>query len=247
LSTSSTIRSADCSANGAPAHRATGSVFFSVAPVQNPRGLLPPGGVERARYRVRERSTAIEGQVSFLYSDGSNARSIEPPMSANPSPRFVADKTLGRLARWLRIVGCDVLYGPSGKGLLQAARRQHRIVLTRDRRLTRMPGMPPFLRVESDRFRDQLRQVIEAFAIDPGEALFRRCIDCNAELVEATREEVAGRVPAFVLATQTRFRRCPRCRHVYWDATHVARVRDELSRMGLPSGGAPAVAREDIR
>jgi uncharacterized protein with PIN domain len=170
-------------------------------------------------------------------------------MSANPSPRFVADKTLGRLARWLRIVGCDVLYGSnfSGKGLLSAARREDRIVLTRDRRLTRMPGMPPFLRVESDRFRDQLRQVIEAFAIDPGEALFRRCIDCNAELVEAACEEVAGRVPAFVLATQTRFRRCPRCRHVYWDATHVARVRDELSRMGLPSGGAPAVAREDIR
>jgi uncharacterized protein len=164
-------------------------------------------------------------------------------------PRFVVDKTLGRLARWLRILGCDVLYGTnfSGKGLVSAARRENRIMLTRDRRLTRRAGLPPFLRVESDRFRDQLRQVIHAFAIDPEEALFRRCIECNTELVDAAREEVEGRVPAFVLATQTRFRRCPRCRHLYWEATHVARVRDELSRMGLGPGGAGAAAREDFR
>jgi hypothetical protein len=170
-------------------------------------------------------------------------------VTANSLPRFVADKTLGRLTRWLRIVGCDVLYGPnfSGKGLLSAARREDRIVLTRDRRLTRRAGMPPFLRVESDRFRDQLRQVLHAFAIDPGEALFRRCVECNAELVEVAREEAAGQVPPFVLATQTRFRRCPRCRHLYWEATHVARVRDELSRMGLASRDAAAVAREDPR
>ncbi|HSD10000.1 MAG TPA: Mut7-C RNAse domain-containing protein, partial [Candidatus Binatia bacterium] len=113
------------------------------------------------------------------------------------------------------------------------------------RRLTRRAGLPPFLRVESDRFRDQLRQVIDAFAIDPEEALFRRCIECNTELVDAARAEAEGRVPTFVLASQTRFRRCPRCRHLYWEATHVARVRDELSRMGL--GGVGAAAHEDTR
>jgi uncharacterized protein with PIN domain len=170
-------------------------------------------------------------------------------VTSEPLPRFVADKTLGRLVRWLRIVGCDVLYGPnfSGKGLLSAGRREDRVVLTRDRRVTRRSDMPPFLLVESDRFREQLRQVIDAFAIDPGKALFRRCIECNADLVEATREEVTGRVPAFVLATQTRFRRCPRCRHLYWDATHVARVRDELSRMGFRFGATEAGAHEDSR
>jgi uncharacterized protein with PIN domain len=163
-------------------------------------------------------------------------------VSATPPPRFVADKTLGRLARWLRIVGCDVLYGSnfSGNGLLAAARREHRIVLTRDRRLARRADMPRFLLVEDDRFRQQLRQVVVAFDIDPRAGLFRRCVDCNTELVEVPREEVAADVPEFVRATQKRFRRCPRCRHLYWDATHVDRVRDELDRMGLgePCAGA---------
>ena len=156
-------------------------------------------------------------------------------MSATSPPRFVADKTLGRLARWLRIVGCDVLYGSnfSGNGLLAAARREHRIVLTRDRRLARRSDMPPFLVVEDDQFREQLRQVIAAFGIDPRAELFRRCVDCNGELLEVPREEAAAHVPEFVAATQKRFRRCPRCRHLYWDATHVERVRGELERMGL--------------
>ncbi|HUE39270.1 MAG TPA: Mut7-C RNAse domain-containing protein [Candidatus Binatia bacterium] len=162
-------------------------------------------------------------------------RKATAAVTPTPPPRFVADKTLGRLARWLRIVGCDVLYGSnfSGKGLLAAARSDQRIVLTRDRRLARRAHMPPFLLVEDDRFREQLRQVIAAFDIDPRAALFRRCVDCNAELVEIPREEAAPNVPEFVLATQRSFRRCPRCRHLYWDATHVARIRGELERMGL--------------
>jgi uncharacterized protein with PIN domain len=161
-----------------------------------------------------------------------------PSVSRNVSPRFVVDKTLGRLARWLRIVGCDVLYGSnfSGRGLLAAARRDGRIVLTRNRRLARQEVEPPLLVVAADRFREQLRQVIAAFEIDPTAALFRRCVDCNAELAEVDREAVQGEVPEFVLATQKHFRRCPHCRHVFWDATHVARVRSELERMGLVNG-----------
>jgi uncharacterized protein len=157
------------------------------------------------------------------------------------APRFVADKMLGRLARWLRILGCDVLYGTnfSGRGLVAAARAEHRVMLTRDRRLVRRGDLPPFLVVESDRVREQLRQVVGAFGIDPTASLFRRCVECNGELETVPRDEVAGRVPPFVFETQPVFHRCTRCRHVYWDATHVARVRRELEGMGL---AAPAAA-----
>jgi hypothetical protein len=151
-------------------------------------------------------------------------------------PRFVADKMLGRLARWLRLVGCDVLYGSnfSGKGLFEAARREGRIVLTRDRRILKDRSAPAHFFVESDRVRDQLRQTLAAFRIDPYRRLFSRCVDCNAELVEATPAEVRpDEVPEFVYRTQTRYRRCPRCRHLYWYATHVQRVRQELERMGF--------------
>jgi uncharacterized protein with PIN domain len=128
-----------------------------------------------------------------------------------------------------------VLWGSniSGNGLLSAARREGRVILTRDRRLAKDHEAPLVLRIESDGFRAQLRQVVDAFGIDSGAELFRRCVECNTELCAAVREEVAGRVPEFVWATQKSFRRCPRCGHLYWEATHVKRVRRELAAMGL--------------
>jgi uncharacterized protein with PIN domain len=161
-------------------------------------------------------------------------------VSVKPSPRFVADTMLGRLARWLRILGCDVLYGPnfSGRGLLSAARREGRVVLTRDRRRSRGAHMPPFLLVEGDGFRVQLRQVVDAFGIEPGEALFKRCAECNGELEALPRDAVAGKVPEFVFATQRSFRRCSGCGQLYWDGTHVARIRRELEALGLVPSAA---------
>ena len=157
-------------------------------------------------------------------------------------PSFVADKMLGRLARWLRLVGRDVLYGPnfSGRGLAEAARRDARVMLTRDRRWLRDPDSPPLLFVEADGFRDQLRQVVTHYGFDPYAHLFERCAECNGDLETVGRDAAAGKVPAFVLETQERFLRCLGCRHLYWQATHVTRVRDELRRMGFApaDGGA---------
>jgi uncharacterized protein with PIN domain len=166
-------------------------------------------------------------------------------MNSDTLPRFVADTMLGRLVRWLRILGCDVLYGPnfSGKGLLRAARDERRIVLTRDKRLARSFDLPPLLLVEDDRFREQVRQVVTAFGLEGRARLFSRCASCNAEIEDVGPEAAAAVVPEFVLATQPGFRRCTGCGHLYWQATHVERVRRELAGMGIaPHGIAPGVA-----
>jgi hypothetical protein len=154
--------------------------------------------------------------------------------------RFAADKMLGRLARWLRIVGQDVAYGPhlSGTTLLRMARHEGRTILTRDTRLLRRRDLPPHLAIASDDFRQQLRQVLSAFSItcEP-RVLLTRCLDCNTELCEVDRVEARPHVPPYVWETQQRFSRCPRCRRILWPATHLARIRDELRRLELLDGG----------
>lgn len=142
---------------------------------------------------------------------------------------------LGRLARWLRLIGCDVLYGQnfSGKGLVEEARRSRRLILTRDSRLVRDPDVPPYLFIEADRVGAQLAQVVGELRLDPRAHLFGRCAECNGELELAAPSAVADEVPPFVLETQRDFRRCRGCRHVYWQGTHVARVEQELERFGL--------------
>ena len=156
------------------------------------------------------------------------------------APRFAADRMLGRLARWLRLTGCDVIYGRhlSGRGLLCAARREGRTLLTRDRRLLRKAPLPPFLFIPSDDFREQLRQVLSAFRIDPHARLLERCVACNGRLSEVAPGALPpGSLPDFVARTHGAVHVCDDCRHVTWEATHVGRIRDELRRIGFPGPG----------
>jgi len=148
--------------------------------------------------------------------------------------KFAADRMLGRLAKWLRVIGQDVTYGPhlSGYGLIREARREGRLILTRNRSLEKK-SPPPYLLIESDRFREQLCQVIETCKLDPLERPFTRCVECNSQLEPAAKSEVEGKVPPYVFATQGSYSRCPDCRRLYWPATHQERMMAELKGLGF--------------
>jgi uncharacterized protein with PIN domain len=147
-------------------------------------------------------------------------------------PKFAADLMLGRLARWLRLLGADVIWGAEfhGRALLEAARREGRFVLTRDKRLRTAPDA---LFIESNYFREQLRQVLTRFPFDPRAHAFTRCSECNEPLSRVSRELVQRRVPPFVYASHETFAECDRCGRIYWDATHPARAMRELDSLGL--------------
>ena len=140
---------------------------------------------------------------------------------------------LGKLARWLRVIGQDVIYGAhlSGYGLIRSARREGRIVLTRDRVMVRR-NPPNYLLVESDLFREQLKQVVAVFGIDPFKDAFTRCVECNSLLQPLPRESVREKVPPYVFETQERFSLCQGCQRIYWPATHQERMLAELKAMG---------------
>ena len=163
---------------------------------------------------------------------------LDVPAAAGPA--FAVDKMLGRLARWLRILGHDVAYGPhlSGRTLAERARREHRLLLTRDTRLVRDPDLPPHLFITSDHFREQLQQVAAAAPLGAG--FLRRCLDCNCSLVDVARAAVQASVPPYVFATQDQFERCPRCGRVYWQATHRLHILEELAALGLTAAAGVA-------
>ena len=154
-------------------------------------------------------------------------------------PRFVADCMLGRLAKWLRAFGFDVAYDPFADDdqVARSAREREAVLLTRDTRL-RAPGVRAFF-IRDDHVEDQLQQVVKELALDLSQARpLTRCTVCNQLLVPATREEVSDRVPPFVYLTQERYACCPGCGRVYWEGTHVSRMRARLA--GLAGQGVGA-------
>jgi len=148
--------------------------------------------------------------------------------------KFAADRMLGRLVKWLRVIGQDVIYGPHlcGYGLIRAARAEHRLILTRDRSLVKKQP-PEFLFIESDHYREQLKQVVEQCQLSLEGRLFTRCLECNTLLQPRSKDSVKTLVPPYVFSSQEKFFGCPGCQRIYWPATHHQRMLEELKKIGL--------------
>ena len=153
-------------------------------------------------------------------------------------PRFAADAMLGRLARWLRVLGYDTWYDirvPDAE-LVRLAETEERVLLTRDRHLLRELRPARALEVRQDDPLQQLHDVVRALALEPPATLFTRCLLCNAPLEDLAREEAAPLLPAGVQDVPGPVRRCPVCARLYWDGSHVRRMRAALER-DLPGWG----------
>ncbi len=150
--------------------------------------------------------------------------SSDQPQSQN----LLADGMLGRLARWLRILGYDTAFDPQADDwtLVRRARAEARLLLTRDRQLANRRGTPALL-IESEELADQVQQVVATVG-PPPEGAFTRCPVCNERLASLSREAARERVPPHVYRTQQEFRLCPACNRVYWRGTHWQRMREAL-------------------
>lgn len=153
-------------------------------------------------------------------------------------PKFAADRTLMRLARWLRLMGADVLCEPHARAveMLAMARRHGRPLLTRDKGLRAARDV---LYVENHHIRDQLREVIAHYPFDPLAFAFTRCSRCNALLHEVARDAMLVRLPPFVYASHEKFAVCDGCGQVYWNSTHPERARREIAAaLNVPTSRA---------
>ena len=140
---------------------------------------------------------------------------------------------LGRLSKWLRIMGVDCEYAREGEDeqIVEKALEEGRILLSRDTKMLSRRRLPEHLFVQSDHLERQLIQVLSAYKIDPVANAFCRCVRCNAELERKTPEEAGDRVPYFVRKTQDKLAWCPACDRYFWGATHKAKMSRRLEEM----------------
>jgi uncharacterized protein with PIN domain len=142
--------------------------------------------------------------------------------------QLLLDSMLGRLARWLRLLGYDAAYENDADDLHLAgrARAESRVLLTRDHALAARRGLETLL-IRSEKLEEQIEQVLDELGPPPDSAL-SRCNRCNVPLRDVDPEEVADRVPPYVLQTQDAFRCCPECGRVYWAGTHLEHMSEQV-------------------
>ena len=146
--------------------------------------------------------------------------------------RFVAEMTLGKLAKWLRILGFDTFYSPdiSENQLINAGKQ--RILLTRIQRIRDKNLSKECIFITSNDPFEQIREVIQALGITQNDIRpFSRCIRCNASIRRIQKDDVRKMVPDYVWETQDTFRICVICHRIYWPGSHTRHSLDIVERL----------------
>ncbi len=151
--------------------------------------------------------------------------------------RFIVDHNVGRLARWLRMMGYDSVFfsGEDDSAMVKEALVEDRVILTRDtgvmRRRAVSSGRVKALLIESEQPERQMRQLMSAFDLEGQSRPFTLCLECNTPLESRSREAIAGRVPPYVYRTQMQYMECPGCHRIYWRGTHWAAMASKLEKL----------------
>jgi uncharacterized protein with PIN domain len=127
--------------------------------------------------------------------------------------KFIADRTLGKLAKKLRVLGFDALDWKGGnlEGAAKAAFAGGSVLLTRSRRVPEKLEGLQVLVVEANDPKEQIQEVFS-----------------KLDLLAIAKEEVEGRVPDFIYRSYNSFHVCPSCHRIYWPGTHFQRMKKAM-------------------
>jgi len=150
-------------------------------------------------------------------------------MHSESQIRFLCDPNLGKLAKWLRILGFDAEYMARwDDGRIEQAIAVSRTVLTRKTIAGHGSGV---VHIRNDHVREQLRELFNSLGIRDFPKPFTRCSICNTPLISASPGSVNGLIPDYVQNTHDDFARCPVCNRTYWKGTHVCGIYDMIDHL----------------
>ncbi len=146
--------------------------------------------------------------------------------------KFLCDEMLGKLAKWLRIIGYDVLYlkNMEDEEIIENSAREGRILLTRDKKLAKK--FKTSLYIEEKDIDGQIKRVVEAFRISIDEKNFlSRCTICNLPIEKIEKEKVKGKVPENVFESMKEFWICRNCGRIYWAGSHWKNMKEKIEKV----------------
>lgn len=136
---------------------------------------------------------------------------------------FICDVMLGKLARYLRMLGLDAPYTRQGEDATPRAGNRESIIFTKK---TSQAGRPGVILLHSNDPHEQITEIKDHIQpyVNPSE-LMTRCIECNVRLVTAKKDDVEPLVPEYIYHHHDTFKVCPSCKKVYWEGSHAEEMK----------------------
>ena len=146
---------------------------------------------------------------------------------------FAADRTLGRLVKWLRLMGFDTVYESDfSSHRFYENLDEKRVLLTRTAKIRKRFAGRRLVFIESNDLFDQLAQIMSALTITSKDIRpFSRCVACNTPVMEIAKEAAFGLVPDYIWETHHNFSKCRQCERIFWRGSHTARSMEKIEQL----------------
>ncbi len=147
--------------------------------------------------------------------------------------KFIADVHLGKLVRYLRLLGFDTLYNRdfNDHEIVDISLAEKRIILTRDRQLLKHRRITHGYWIRSSDPGVQIREVIQRFDLRNNLKTFTRCMDCNGMLMEISKDEVSADLLPRTRQYYQLFYKCESCRKIYWEGSHFENMKKAIRNL----------------
>ena len=149
--------------------------------------------------------------------------------------RFLCDEMLINVAQWLRVAGYDTSLpapGSPDRQPMDCSRAEQRWLVTADADLREFACAPFYVLYLSGRDdQDRLRELTLRLDLDWCLAPFSRCKNCNTPLHTPSEREKQLFHPGVRGVSNDAVWACATCRQLYWEGSHVRRMRSRLEAM----------------
>lgn len=173
--------------------------------------------------------------VDIRTASGPVQLQLRSPTIGNEPIRFILDVHLGKLARWLRLLGFDTLYRNDydDPEIVAIAAVEGRTVLTRDSGIIKRRAVRRGYLIQSTDPQEQLREVLDYYQLFDQVAPFHRCLACNGILTPVDKSTILDQLEPKTIRYYDTFFRCTACGKIYWRGGHHARMQEFLAKIGV--------------
>ena len=146
--------------------------------------------------------------------------------------KFLLDENLGKLAKWLRMLGYDaaVYKSISLEKKIYLCNKERRVFLTRSNKIAKRKENFSRQLIRTEKYDKQLQEMQDLIELEDV-VLFSRCLECNSKLRKVQVEKIEGLVPENVRYNFSDFKICRKCGKIYWNGSHYDAMKSKLKNL----------------
>jgi len=151
---------------------------------------------------------------------------------AETRKKFLLDENLGKLAKWLRILGYDaaVYKSISLEKKIYLCNKERRVFLTRSNKIAKRKDGFARILIRTEKYDKQLQEMQNLIELEDA-IIFSRCLDCNSILQKIQVEKIEGLIPENVNNNFFDFKICRKCGKIYWKGSHYEAMKSKLKNL----------------